>query len=202
MKMLNMRPMHIGVAAILFSMMAQASETPEIKIEIDKITVEDSVYTPYYEVKTEQDHQQGASDRWIMLGVYFTTDGGWIDELDITQMASKPIKGADERVVLSETVHYINLEPGDHKVSVYLHPSYVKRYDVKAFDLDSAAVIRMGGKEVARKETTRHGEKGWSSDTGAAQNKGYLLNHAETPFWFINYDFKEIIKKVLRRFLW
>ena len=54
------------------------SSAQEVKIKIDSISVEDTVYTPYYEVVTEQDHQQGSSERWIRLGVYFTTEGGWM----------------------------------------------------------------------------------------------------------------------------
>ncbi len=172
-----------------------AQSDQAIKVTIKDIRVEDSVYTPYYEVQTEQDHQQGAAARWIRLGVYFTTEGGWIDELDVTQMATKKTDGDTPGVVLAETVHYINLEPGDHYVYVYLHPSYVKRYEIDEFDLDSAAVISVGGKEMARRESAKHAEAGWSARADDGMEKGYLLNHAETPFWFINYDFKEIIRR-------
>jgi hypothetical protein len=165
----------------------------EVKITITDVKVEDTVYTPYYEIETEQDHKQGAAQKWIRLGVYFTTEGGWIDEIDVTQMARLDC-GDTSCLSLSETVHYINIEPGDHVVYVYLHPSYVKRYDIDAFDLDAAAVINIDGKQVAEMETRRRFEAGWSK-AGIAGGKGYLLNHAETPFWFINYDFKEIIKR-------
>jgi hypothetical protein len=110
-------------------------------------------------------------------------------------MALKYNKEKEENVVLTEKVHYINLEPGEHRVYVYLHPSYVKRYEISDFDVDVAAVIILNGKEVARKETTKQIKPGWSSSAELVKRKGYLLNHAETPFWFINYDFKEVIKK-------
>jgi hypothetical protein len=170
-------------------------QTENVRIKINDIQIEDSVYTPHYNVDTEQDHEQGAAARWVRVGVYFTTEGGWIDELEITQMATKKAEEGDPGIVLISTEHYINLNPGDHYVYVYLHPSYVKRYDIDAFDLDSAAIIKVGNTEVARKESTKNAKEGWSKHTDPSMKKGYLLNHAETPFWFINYDFKEIIRK-------
>ncbi len=171
-----------------------ALEASAAQVEINAIKIEGTVYTPYYEVRTEQEHEQGAAQKWIRLGVYFTTDGGWIDELEVTQTALLDC-GEKSCLALAETVRYINIEPGDHVVYVYLHPSYVKRYDIDDFDLDATAKIKIDGKIVAEKETNRHFEKGWSKGDMAAGAKGYLLNHAETPFWFINYDFKEIIKR-------
>lgn len=167
----------------------------EVSVTIEKITIEDMVYTPYYRVDTEQDHQQGSAARWIRLGVYFKTDGGWIDEMEITQMALKPNKELGRTVVLSDTTTYVNIESGDHYVYVYMHPSYVKRYRISDFDLDSAAIIKVNGKVVATRESAKYGKDGWSSAEDQTVFHGYLLNHAETPFWFINYDFKEMIRR-------
>lgn len=190
-----MRTKTVGVLVSLIVAGYAFSAHSEIKVTINEVKVEDTVYTPYYNVQTEQDHEQGAASRWIRLGVYFTTEGGWIDEIDISQIAAIK-KGDDEKgLMLFERVHYINLSPGDHYAYVYLHPSYVKRYDVDAFDLDTAATISINGEVVAKKETDRHFKEGWSSSDEAVNAKGYLLNHKETPFWFINYDFKEIIKE-------
>ncbi|MDZ8118879.1 hypothetical protein [Pontiella agarivorans] len=184
-----------GIAAGLGALvLAGSTALAEVRVEINDIKIEDTVYTPYYQAVTEQDNEQGASRKWIRLGVYFTTEGGWIDELDVTQMALLDC-GSKSCLALAETVNYINIEPGDHVVYVYLHPSYVKRYDIDGFDLDSAALLKVDGELVARKETNRRFEKGWSEGDIAAGAKGYLLNHAETPFWFINYDFQEIIKR-------
>ena len=193
--MITKRNKSLAVFVFLSVTGSAFSEDSAIKVTIKDVKVEDSVYTPYYQVQTEQDHEAGAAPRWIRLGVYFTTEGGWIDEIDVSQLAALKKGDSKEGLMLSETVHYINLAPGDHYVYVYLHPSYVERYDVDAFDLDSAATISINGKVVAKKESTRHYKKGWSSSEQASQAKGYLLNHTETPFWFINYDFKEIIKR-------
>ncbi len=182
-----------GCSALILAGLTTA-HAAEITVEINELKVEDTVYTPYYTVSTEREHNPGAAQKWVRLGVYFTTSGGWIDELDVTQIAMLDC-GDQSCLALAETVHYINIEPGDHVVYVYLHPSYVKRYDVDEFDLDTAAVIRIDGRTVAEKETHRRFEEGWSQGDVASSAQGYLLNHAETPFWFINYDFKEIIKR-------
>lgn len=177
---------------------AQSAKNSDVKITIQDVTVEDLVYTPYYQVETEQKHFQGSAQRWMRLGVYFTTEGQWIDEIDVTQMAYINGDTDEKSLILSEKVHYINLEPGDHHVYVYLHPSYMKRYELESFDLDSAAIISIGNQQVASMETVRHAEKGWSLSADGSKTRGYLLNHAETPFWFINYDFKELIKRTDR----
>lgn len=171
------------------------SDESKIKVTINDVKVEDTVYTPFYQVETEQNHEPGSASRWIRLGVYFTTEGGWIDEIDVAQLAAIKKGDTENGLMFCENVHYINIEPGDHYVYVYLHPSYVERYGIKAFDVDAAAAISINGIEVAKKETTRHYKKGWSSSEHAKCAKGYLLNHTETPFWFINYDFNEIIKR-------
>lgn len=195
-----MKTKHKVVSGILLSVLAgstlaETAENEEVKITINDIRIEDTVYTPYYEVETEQDHKQGSAQRWIRLGVYFTTEGGWIDEIDVKQMAYFNRGEGEKNLKLSEWVHYVNLEPGDHYVYVYLHPSYVKRYGIDASDLDSAAVISIDGKVIAQMETSKNVKEGWSAYSNGTTVKGYLLNHAETPFWFINYDFKEIIKR-------
>jgi hypothetical protein len=144
-------------------------------------------------VQTEQDHQQGSAQRWLRLGVYFTTEGGWIDELHIHQKAA--FKGPNgQQVVLSESERYINLNPGDHFVYMYLHPSYVERYSIDASEVDSAAFILFENKLLDHKESLREHKAGWSRRSNWETEKGYLLNHTETPFWFINYDFNEVIK--------
>lgn len=172
---------------------AKRADDADIKITINDIRVEDTVYTPYYSVRTEQEHQQGAASRWLRLGVYFTSEGGWIDELEILQKAA--FKGPDgTKVVLSESERYINLNPGDHYIYMYLHPSYLERYAIDASEVDMAAFIMIEGKELAFRESSREQSKGWSRKVNGGTEKGYLLNHSETPFWFINYDFKEVIK--------
>jgi len=174
---------------------AVAETAGEVKVEITRISVEDNVYTPYYEAETVLDHEQGAAQKWIQLHVEYTTSGGWIDELDIMQLAMVTDSELGKPVILEEAITYINVKPGDHYANVYMHPSLVERYAVDAFEIDSAAIFRIDGKVVVHAETTKHAEKNWPEKSDAILHKGHLLNHTETPFWFINYDFKEIIKR-------
>lgn len=181
-----------GLAATTGALSVSAASP---QVEITRISVEDNVYSPYYEARTVLDHQQGAAQKWIQLHVEYTTSGGWIDELEITQMAYVTDSELGQPVVLEDKVTYINVKPGDHYANVYIHPNLVERYAVDASEVDTAAVFMVNGRRVAHKENTRNVEKGWSDESGTLLHKGHLLNHAETPFWFINYDFKEIIKR-------
>jgi len=182
------------LAGLLAAPAAFAAQKTAPKVTITDISVEDNIYTPFYEARTVLDHQQGSSQKWLQLHVEYTTEGGWIDELTIDQSALVREEGMPP-VVVDEEVSYINIKPGDHYANVYMHPHLVERYGVDSYEVDTAAVIRINGKEVARAETTKQAKKGWEADIDAIPHKGHLLSHDETPFWFINYDFKEIIKK-------
>jgi hypothetical protein len=182
----------IGVAATFATATAIAED---IKVDITRVSVEDNIYTPYYQAQTVLDHQQGSAQKWLQLHVEYTTSGGWIDELHIEQLALVSDSNMDGPIILEEGVTYINVKPGDHYANVYMHPSLVERYGVDSFNVDSAVIFKIGDNVVAQAETTKQVEKGWSDDEDAMVHKGHLLNHAETPFWFINYDFKEIIKR-------
>lgn len=166
----------------------------EVSVKIKRMYVDDNVYTPYYNVETEQDHEQGAAQRWIRVGVEYETSGGWIDELTLLQSAIASEHGSPAPVILAEEVTYMNVGPGNHYSYVYMHPNCVKRYNVEAKALDSAVRFSIGGEVVASEETSKHVKKGWAADPSFTVHNGHLLSESETPFWFINYDFKEIIK--------
>jgi hypothetical protein len=170
---------------------------PNVEVTISRLQVDDNVYTPYYKVETALDNQQGSSQRWIRLAVEYETTGGWIDELTIKHFAlvSDSEFGGSTPVVLVEEVTYISVGPGRHYSHVYMHPNCVKRYKVEAFDLDSAAQFSINGKIAGFIETNKNGKKGWPTNSDKTIFKGHLLNQTETPFWFINYDFKEVVKQ-------
>jgi hypothetical protein len=166
----------------------------EVSVEIKRMYVDDNVYTPYYKVETEQDHEQGSAQRWIRIGVEYETSGGWIDELPILQSAIASEHGSPSPVILAEEVTYMNVGPGNHYSYVYMHPNCVKRYDVNAKELDSAALFSIDGKVVASEENSKDFKKGWATDPSFTVHNSHLLTESETPFCIINYDFKEIIK--------
>jgi len=183
------------IASTLLVTLAIMTSHAESTVKIKSIEVEDNVYTPYFNVETEQDHEQGASQRWLRLTVEYETDGDWIDELTVKHFALVGDHGSDKPVVLSEQTTYINIAPGNHVAYVYMHPNCVKRYDVENNEIDSAAAIVINGERVAYKETSKRiGKKGWPENPSLHVHPDHLLSENETPFWFINYDYKEMIK--------
>jgi hypothetical protein len=183
------------IASTILVTLAVMTSHAEATVKIKSIEVEDNVYTPYFNVETEQDHDQGASQRWLRLAVNYTTKGDWIDELTVKHFALVGDHGSDKPVVLSEQTTYINIAPGNHVAYVYMHPNCVKRYGVKDNKVDSAAAIVINGKQVAYEETSnRIGNKGWPNNSSLHVHPGHLLSEFETPFWFINYDYKEMTK--------
>lgn len=191
MKILNYKM----ITSILLIALSAISSYAEATVKIRNITVDDNVYTPYYQIDTEQDHDQGASQRWLRLTVEYKTTGDWIDELTVQHFALVGHHGSDKPVILSGTTTYINIAPGNHVAYVYMHPSCVKRYDIDSSNVDSSAAIIINGKQVEYKEINKYiGKKGWSKDSSLDVYSGHLLSENETPFWFVNYDYKEMIK--------
>lgn len=180
------------IYCLLFALISVATvfaDKPTLKIR--SIEVDDNVYTPYYSVQTEQDHEQGAAQRWVRLTVEYSTSGGWIDELSIKHMALIPGHG-EKNAVLDEEVTYLNIGPGNHVSYVYMHPNCVKRYESEANEIDIAVQFSINGENVATEITNKNKVKDWTTSTHT--HRGHLLAENETPFWFVNYDFKEIIK--------
>lgn len=177
---------------VLFATTALAGEKVEVKIR--RIYVDDNAYTPYYTVETEQNHDQGASQRWVRLAVEYTTRGGWIDELTIDHKALVYHHGGSSPVILDKKVSYMHIAEGSHISYVYMHPNCVKRYDVRAKNVDVAISISIGGKVVASETSNKKTKGDWSNDPKYQTSSSHLLDDSETPFWFINYDYKEMIK--------
>lgn len=182
-------------ASALAAMAFVATGLAEPRIEIRNIEVNDNVYTPYYEARTILNHEQGADKKWIQVRVEYTTAGGWIDELAIDHAVLVEENGdVLQPVVLTGNATYINIKPGDHYATMYIHPSMVERYQLDSPEIDTAVVFHLNGITMESMETTKNAKAGWSKVTGMLKHKGHLLDPSETPFWFINYDFKEVIK--------
>ncbi|MDF7798565.1 hypothetical protein P4C99_03775 [Pontiellaceae bacterium B1224] len=167
----------------------------EPSVEITDISINDNIYTPLYQAQTKLDNQQAASKKWLQIHLEFTTSDEWLDE--VTVLFSALVNEGEEKtpIVLTDEVTFINVKPGEHYANVYVHPNLRERYEVSGFDIDAAAAVMVDGKTAASVETTKHADKGWSDIDNPIIHKGHLLNHSETPFWFINYDFKEVIKQ-------
>ncbi len=163
-----------------------------VKLKIRRIHVDDNVYTPYYDAETEQDNEPGAAQRWLRLAVEYSTTGGWIDELSVRHLALVPNHNGEKAALLDEEVTYLNVGPGNHVSYVYMHPNCVKRYESKAKEVDSAVIFHIDEKIVGEKSTNKNKIKDWTKEQ--TTHTGHLLDESETPFWFINYDYKEMIK--------
>ena len=181
----------LSIAMVAITFQAQAA----VKIKIRSIDVNGSIFTPLYDIDTELDHDTKTRQRWIRLEIKYSTSGGWIDELSIKQLAIAKGHGEKDPVILSVDVTYLNIGPGNHTATVYMHPNCVRRYDVKAKELDSGVFFMIDGAVVAQEETTRKVTKGWSTNGKYTLHEGHLLSEADTPFWFVNYDFKEMIQR-------
>ena len=191
-----MKPI-IPLAAILLiatTTLAEESKVEEPKIEIIRVDIDDNVYTPYFPtVQTGQNNELGAAKRWIKITVEYSTEGTWIDHLSIDH---KAIVGLQKGIptILEEKVTYMNVGPGNHTSSVYMHPNCVERYEADASEIDMAVDFRIGDKIVVQKHTAHHFEEGWLTSSKYNTSMVHLLSEDETPFWLLNYDFKEIIK--------
>jgi len=182
----------ILIAALL---LAATGYADDINLKIRRIDVDKDVYTPLYRADTEQDNDPGPSQRWLRLAVEYTTEHEWIDEVTVRHMALVPGHDGKEPIILATEVTYMNIGPGSHLSYVYMHPNCVKRYDSQEGEIDSAVEILIDGKRVAFEATTTHNSMpDWYKNPKLVVQEGHLLNDSETPFWFINYDYKEMIK--------
>ncbi len=182
-------------AVVLAQFGATALAGEDVEVKIRRIYIDDNVYTPYYKAETEQDHEPGAAQRWVRVAVEYSTSGGWIDEVTIDHKALVYHHGGSTPVILDRKVTYMHIGDGNHVSYVYMHPNCVQRYDVRAKNVDIAISISIDGKVVASKMTNKETKGDWTTDPEYKVSTSHLLDDSETPFWFINYDYKEMIKK-------
>lgn len=183
-----------GVLFAVVAMHSAISQAGDVELKVVRISVDDNVYTPFYTVNTEQTHNQGSAQRWIRLTVEYKTWGGWIDELVINHLAIVHPYDSEYPIVLAEDVTYMHIGPGRHFSYAYMHPNCVKRYQLKANRIDAAMQFSSSGQFIASMQTNRRFKDDWSVSDKYELHDGHLLRESETPFQFINYDFKEIIQ--------
>ena len=171
---------------------ATFSQANEISLEITRISVDDNVYTPFYRVYTEREHSMGSAQRWIRFAVEYSTAGDWIDELTINHLLIFHPHNSPTPIVMGEEVTYVHVGPGRHYSYVYIHPNCVKRFRPRASKIDSAVEIIINGNVVASMVTGRTFGDNWPLQY---EISNHLLRETETPFQFLNYDFKEITKR-------
>ena len=125
---------------------------------------------------------------WWRVVVEFETAPDWIDELEFTYYAyieDQSNRGAP--VMYRGTVTYVNVAKGRHLSDMFLHPNTIARMGLVK---QIAVVVKAKGAVVAT-ESTAQRPNWWD---GFPPVDGVLLNRAQTPFAFIDFDMYEAIK--------
>ena len=125
---------------------------------------------------------------WWRVTVEFETAPEWIDELEFTYYAyieDQSNKGAP--VMFRGLVTYVNVAKGKHVSDMFLHPNTIARMGLVK---QIAVVVKARGAVVAT-ESTATKANWWD---GFSPVDGVLINRAQTPFAFIDYDLYEAIK--------
>jgi hypothetical protein len=180
------------VLALLPSASAVAQQAPAARevtaksINIRKIE-QAKVPTPEYQLLKGQ--FMGQVRNWYAVNIVYRTDPDWIDELTFTYYLMARSKEAGKKYTMFRgEVTYINIQKGEHKSDIYLHPSTLARYG----EIEGIAVIvNAQGRMVAMESLPKSAQRWWEQFPPV---DGYLLNRMQTPFAMINFDDYEAIK--------
>ena len=143
--------------------------------------------TPVFRTATASSTSARQPDWWRVM-VDFETAPDWIDELEFTYYAyieDQSNKGAP--VMFRGTVTYVNVAKGKHVSDMFLHPNTIARLGLVK---QIAVVVKARGAVVAT-ESTAAKPNWWD---GFSPVDGVLINRAQTPFAFVDYDMYEAIK--------
>lgn len=125
---------------------------------------------------------------WWRYVVEFETAPDWIDELEFiyyAYMKDQSNKGAE--VMYRGTVTYVNIPKGRHFSDIFLHPSTLARLG----SVEQVAVVVKARGAVVATDSTAKTPNWWERFSPV---DGVLLNRAQTPFAFIDYDLFNAIK--------
>lgn len=125
---------------------------------------------------------------WWRVVVEYETAPDWIDELEFTYyvyMRDQSNKGAE--MMFRGTVTYVNVAKGRHLSDMFLHPSTLARLG----RVEQVAVVVKAKGAVVATESTAKTPNWWDRFSPV---EGVLLNRAQTPFAFLDYDQFEAIK--------
>lgn len=126
---------------------------------------------------------------WFQITTTYKTAPDWLDELTFTYYILVKGKEAGAKFTLFRgEVTYVNVQRGDHKSDMYLHPSTLARYgDVERV----AVVVSAQGRIVAMESLPASQTRWWEQ---LAPTDGYALNRMQTPFAMVNFDDYEAVK--------
>jgi hypothetical protein len=145
------------------------------------------VQTPQYQLLKGQ--LMGQTRNWYVVNISYKTDPDWIDELTFTYYLMVRAKEAGKKYTMFRgEATYVNIQKGDHKSDMYLHPSTLARYgDVEGI----AVVVSSQGRVVAMESQPKSAQRWWEQYPPV---DGYVLNRMQTPFAMVNFDDYEAIK--------
>lgn len=156
------------------------------------------VPTPQYRTSVPQGRTPAGD--WGLIAVSYDTTPDWIDELNFQYYALlllEPRGEAPVYTLLRGAVSYIDIPRGRNKEStVFLRPNTLLRYGLV---IAVAVEITQAGETVAveSQELPRsiaEGRPEWWRTPNLAPRDGHILNRAQTPFIYVNFDEFETIK--------
>lgn len=187
----------VGFGVVLFAALGLAAGTALAQtasaaggsgvLRIRKMAPVPGTKTPVFRTATASQASAKQPDWWRWM-VEFETAPDWIDELEFTYhayMKDQSNKGAE--MMFRGTVTYVNAAKGRHYSDMFLHPSALARMGRVE---QVAVVVKVKGAVVAT-ESTAQTANWWDR---FAPIDGVLLNRAQTPFAFVDYDLYEQIK--------
>lgn len=165
---------------------AQQQAAPARTVQIRKIEQKKAL-TPEYQLLKGQ--FMGQTREWFAVQTQYRTAPEWLDDLTFTYYIVVRAKSGPQKFTLFKgDVTYVNIQKGDHKSDMYLHPSTLARYgDVERV----AVVISAQGRVVAMESLPASTTRWWEQLTPV---DGYVLNRTQTPFAMINFDDYEAVK--------
>ena len=142
--------------------------------------------TPVYSVKNAQSPVRQPD--WWRVMVEYDTAPDWIDELEFTYYVyMKDQSNQNAEMMFRGTATYVNVAKGRHYSDMFLHPSTLARLG----RVEQVAVVVKAKGAVVASESTAQTPNWWDRFPPV---DGVLLNRAQTPFAFVDYDMYEQIK--------
>jgi len=143
--------------------------------------------TPVYRTTSPGRTSTRATDWWRVV-VEFETRPDWIDELEfIYYVYLKDQSNKNAEVMFRGGVTYVNIPKGRHLSDMFLHPSTLERMG----RVEQVAVIVKHKGAVVAIESSAQTPNWWERFSPL---DGVLLNRAQTPFAFIDFDLFNAIK--------
>ncbi len=162
------------------------------KMDIDirklKINVEK---TP--SAKDSRKGSRGAGDEWICVEAEVEMSGqGWLDEFEARWSVIVDADSGKKPYLLKGSTTFVNLRKGKNYITVFVSPSFFKRYvrgeRVRSSKVSARLEIAVNGKVEAKKSEGRD-TKLFSNPKKCREERQGLLPRSKTPFASLDYDY-------------